>query len=122
MAMAKSSIAYILNQPTFRLKRDPRTCKVDFCTKHAKRLGLCWLHGGSQACTIEGCKNKSKSRGLCWSHGGGKRCSAVDCSKTALRFGFCWAHGKRCIARGCNRPGYERFSNYCARHGQSPMS
>ncbi|KAG9401186.1 hypothetical protein AC1031_009940 [Aphanomyces cochlioides] len=45
MAMAKSSIAYILNQPTFRLKRDPRPCKVDFCTKHAKRLGLCWLHG-----------------------------------------------------------------------------
>ncbi|KAG9401185.1 hypothetical protein AC1031_009939 [Aphanomyces cochlioides] len=114
----KTSIAFILNDGAFRLTRDSRPCKVDQCTKHAKRLGLCWLHGGSQSCTVPSCKNKAKARGLCWAHGGGKRCANATCTKTALRYGFCWAHGggKRCVAAGCKRPGYERFKNHCARH------
>ncbi|KAL3665191.1 hypothetical protein V7S43_009822 [Phytophthora oleae] len=95
-----------------------KKCSQEGCNTSAKHRGLCWKHGGSVVCKKNGCDKKAKARGLCWAHGGGTKCRNAQCIKVAVSNGFCWAHGggKRCGYNGCNKPAYERTSNFCEDH------
>nr|CAD7604981.1 unnamed protein product [Timema genevievae] len=131
---AKDSLDHIKvgrHDTVIKIVPSNRKCKVEDCSKYAKKGGRCLKHGGTdipKRCKSEDCPKLAMRGGYCVPHGGTeyrKRCQVEDCSKLAVKGGRCVAHGgtayhkKSCQAEDCSKP--PRKGGYCMLHGANAL-
>eukprot|EP00984_Skeletonema_dohrnii_P025707 scaffold14875_cov71-Skeletonema_dohrnii-CCMP3373.AAC.3 len=95
-------------------------CRVDDCTNHAQKGGVCIRHGATvKQCSVGNCTNNALKGGVCHRHGAQRNlCSREGCTNHAKKGGLCRRHGamhNRCSVVECNHKVVK--GGVCVRHG-----